>query len=69
MNEVEEYFQYRVKIKPQMFLDPIGTNFITDVREVQYKPLDGSATPYGTSCIFSGSRSMPMRKKWEYPGL
>jgi cell surface protein SprA len=42
MNEVEEYFQYKVKIKPQMFLDPIGTNYITDVREVQYKPLDGS---------------------------
>jgi len=44
MNEVEEYFQYKVKIKPQMFLDPIGTNYITDVREVQYKPLDGSPT-------------------------
>jgi cell surface protein SprA len=29
MNEVEEYFQYRVDIKPNMFT---GSNFITDVR-------------------------------------
>ena len=29
MNEVEEYFQYKVDIKPNMIS---GTNFITDVR-------------------------------------
>ena len=31
LNEVEEYFQYRVDLKPNMFS---GSNYITDVREV-----------------------------------
>src|SRR6185503_17964954 len=39
------YFQYKVDVKPNMWQDPIGTHpFITDVRTVQYKPLDGTAT-------------------------
>ena len=32
LNEVEEYFQYRVDIRPNM---PVGTNFITDKRQVR----------------------------------
>ena len=39
LNEVEEYFQYRVDLKPGM---TPGTNFITDVREVDVNPADGS---------------------------
>ena len=39
MNELEEYFQYRVDIKPNMIA---GANFITDVREVDVKPVDGN---------------------------
>ncbi len=39
LNEVEEYFQYRVDLKPGM---TPGTNFITDVREVDVSPVDGS---------------------------
>jgi cell surface protein SprA len=34
LNEVEEYFQYKVDIKPNMLA---GSNFITDVREVPVK--------------------------------
>jgi cell surface protein SprA len=41
MNENEEYFQYELDIKQQMYLNTANT-FITDVREFQYKPLDGS---------------------------
>jgi cell surface protein SprA len=45
LNEVEEYFQYKVDIKPDMWAAPVGTYpFITDTRTVQYKPLDGSPT-------------------------
>jgi cell surface protein SprA len=39
LNESEEYFQYKVDIKPQM---TAGSNFITDVRRVEYQPLDGA---------------------------
>ncbi|TMI74209.1 MAG: cell surface protein SprA [Bacteroidetes bacterium] len=45
LNESEEYFQYKVEVKPNMWMDPIGTHpFITDVRTVLYKPIDGTAT-------------------------
>jgi cell surface protein SprA len=40
MNEVEEYFQYRVELKPGM---TIGSNYITDVREVNPTLADGSS--------------------------
>ncbi|MDP9230493.1 MAG: cell surface protein SprA, partial [Bacteroidota bacterium] len=39
MNEVEEYFQYKVDLKPNM---QTGTNFITDVRKVNVGLVDGS---------------------------
>ncbi len=40
LNEVEEYFQYKVDIKPNMLA---GSNFITDVREVTVElPSGGS---------------------------
>ena len=39
LNEVEEYFQYKVDIKPFM---TAGSNFITDVRNVNVKLADGS---------------------------
>lgn len=39
MNEQEEYFQYRVELKPNM---QVGTNFITDKRLVTVKLADGS---------------------------
>ncbi|HYH15769.1 MAG TPA: cell surface protein SprA, partial [Flavisolibacter sp.] len=39
MNEVEEYFQYRVELKPGM---TVGSNYITDVREVTPLLADGS---------------------------
>ena len=39
LNEVEEYFQYRMELKPGM---TTGSNFITDVREVNAKLADGS---------------------------
>ncbi|MES2429645.1 MAG: cell surface protein SprA [Bacteroidota bacterium] len=41
LNEVEEYFQYTVDIKPadQMV---VGDNFIVDKKEVTVKPADGS---------------------------
>jgi len=38
MNEVEEYFQYKVDIKPGMLQ---GSNFITDVREADVKLANG----------------------------
>ena len=38
MNEVEEYFQYRVELKPNM---QVGTNFITDKRTVNVTPANG----------------------------
>ncbi|HEX5652848.1 MAG TPA: cell surface protein SprA, partial [Chitinophagaceae bacterium] len=39
LNEVEEYFQYKVDIDRNMM---VGTNFITDKRIVQVTPPDGS---------------------------
>ncbi len=39
LNEVEEYFQYRVELKPNMF---VNTNFITDKRKVMVSLADGS---------------------------
>ncbi len=39
MNEVEEYFQYKVDIKPNMLS---GTNFITDVRTPTINLADGT---------------------------
>jgi cell surface protein SprA len=42
LNEVEEYFQYKVDIKPFM---TAGSNFITDVREVDARLADGSTRP------------------------
>jgi cell surface protein SprA len=40
LNETEEYFQYRVEIKPNML---VNTNFITDIREVDVTPVNGVA--------------------------
>lgn len=40
LNEVEEYFQYRVSLKPNM---QVGTNFITDIRTADVRLADGSA--------------------------
>jgi cell surface protein SprA len=40
LNEVEEYFQYRVELKPGM--DPSNNPYITDVREVNVHLQDGS---------------------------
>lgn len=42
MSEVEEYFQYRVELKPNM---QVGTNFITDKRTVTVTPANGIARP------------------------
>jgi cell surface protein SprA len=39
LNEVEEYFQYKVDIEPNMFA---GSNFITDVRDVPVRLADNS---------------------------
>ncbi|MGV3527310.1 MAG: cell surface protein SprA [Flavisolibacter sp.] len=41
LNEVEEYFQYRVELKPGM--DQYTNPYITDVREVQVKLADGNS--------------------------
>jgi cell surface protein SprA len=49
LNESEEYFQYKVDIKPDM---PVGSNFITDKREVQYTPVDGSPPRTETWYLF-----------------
>jgi cell surface protein SprA len=49
LNETEEYFQYRVDIKPNM---TVGSNFITDKRVISYKPLDGSAPRDETWYLF-----------------
>lgn len=49
LNEAEEYFQYKVDIKPNMLP---GTNFITDKREVFYTPLDGSPQRRETWYLF-----------------
>ena len=43
LNEVEEYFQYRVELKPGM--DPLTNTYITDVREVNVRLADGSTRP------------------------
>ena len=40
LNEAEEYFQYKVDIKPNM---PVGSNFITDKRIVNVNLADGSS--------------------------
>ncbi len=42
LNEVEEYFQYKVDIKP--FMTP-GSNFITDVRLVDVRLANGTTRP------------------------
>jgi cell surface protein SprA len=42
MNEVEEYFQYKVDIKPNML---VGTNYITDKRVVTVSLANGSSRP------------------------
>ncbi|HEX7904082.1 MAG TPA: cell surface protein SprA [Chitinophagaceae bacterium] len=42
LNEVEEYFQYKVDIKPNM---PIGSNFITDKRVVTVDLPNGQSRP------------------------
>jgi cell surface protein SprA len=39
LNEVEEYFQYHVQLKPNM---QVGSNFITDKREVNVRLADNS---------------------------
>ena len=39
MNEVEEYFQYRVELKPNM---PVGSSYITDRRDVPVTLANGS---------------------------
>ncbi|MDB5195749.1 MAG: hypothetical protein JWP88_119, partial [Flaviaesturariibacter sp.] len=39
LNEVEEYFQYRVELKPNM---PVGTNYITDKRLVNARLANGT---------------------------
>ena len=39
LNEVEEYFQYRVELKPFM---TVGNEFITDKREVDVKLVNGT---------------------------
>ncbi len=38
MNELEEYFQYRVDLKPNM---TVGSNFITDKRAVTVSLANG----------------------------
>lgn len=40
LNELEEYFQYKVELRPQD-LDEVGQNFITDVRE--FTPSGGTS--------------------------
>ncbi len=40
LNETEEYFQYRVELKPNM---PVGSNFITDKRRIKARLADGSS--------------------------
>ena len=42
MNEVEEYFQYKVDIQPNM---AVGNNFITDKRVVTVNLADGNTRP------------------------
>ncbi|MEI9942820.1 MAG: cell surface protein SprA [Chitinophagaceae bacterium] len=49
LNEVEEYFQYKVDITPNMLP---GTNFITDRRVISYKPVDGSPARTETWYLF-----------------
>jgi cell surface protein SprA len=40
LNEVEEYFQYRMDLRPDM---AIGTNYITDIREVDARLPNGTS--------------------------
>src|SRR6187431_1902375 len=40
LNEVEEYFSYRVELKP--FMSPLTNDFITDKREVDVKLVNGT---------------------------
>ncbi|RYZ20236.1 MAG: cell surface protein SprA, partial [Chitinophagaceae bacterium] len=49
LNETEEYFQYRVQLRPNM---PVGTNFITDKRVVQVRPADNSGVRDETWYLF-----------------
>jgi cell surface protein SprA len=49
LNEVEEYFQYKVDVKPNMM---VGTNYITDRRVVEYEPVDNSPTRLETWYLF-----------------
>lgn len=41
LNEVEEYFQYRVELKPGM--DQLNNKYITDIREANVRLADGSS--------------------------
>ncbi|MGN6163696.1 MAG: cell surface protein SprA, partial [Flavisolibacter sp.] len=43
LNEAEEYFQYRVELKPGM--DATNNKYITDVRNVNVRLADGSTRP------------------------
>jgi cell surface protein SprA len=42
LNEVEEYFQYRLQLRPNM---TVGTNYITDVREVTVRLANNQSRP------------------------
>ena len=61
LNEVEEYFQYKVDIKPNMLA---GTNFITDKRTVNVKLADGTlhVMKHGTCSVFL---FQSLKAKWE----
>ncbi len=58
MNELEEYFEYKVDLIPSKMR--VGQNFITDSRKFLPERQSTHWKP-GTS---SGFRSMPIRKKW-----
>jgi cell surface protein SprA len=49
LNETEEYFQYQVHLTPNML---VGTEFITDKRVVNVRPVDGSGSRPETWYLF-----------------
>ena len=60
LNEVEEYFQYKVDIVPFM---TAGSNFITDVRSVDVKLADGNTRKENGTC--SVFLFQLLKVKWE----
>ncbi len=63
MNEAEEYFQYKVDIKPGMTAN--NTQYITDVRNVPVNLANGQSRNETLVFVSHPYKSVPV-KSWQY---